>query len=105
MPIWKKVIAQSNLIKHDTGRAYLVKIPKEKRTFWIPKACVRFSGKSDYKMIISYTDDFEFRLSDGNIMDVYEFESYFDLYETPIHKPQELQLSEIGDGVDESLVD
>ncbi len=43
MSEWKKVIAQSNLIKYDTGLAYLIKIPKNKkgRAFWIPSKCVQ----------------------------------------------------------------
>ncbi len=114
MVTWKKVIAQSNLIKYDTGLAYLIKIPKNKkgRAFWIPSKCVQFIRKNDYKMILSYTDYFEFRTNDGKTMSVDEFESYFDKYESyfdeyenPVHRPEALDPSKLTIEIDDTLLD
>jgi hypothetical protein len=59
---WNKIAANSNLIQQDTGRAVLIKVPKTDWLFWHPSKCVRTSGKSGYRMTISFTDSFEFKL-------------------------------------------
>lgn len=59
--MWKQVIANSNLIQTQTDKAVLIKLPKSELMFWHPAKCVRLSGKSDYRMTVSYTDDFKFK--------------------------------------------
>lgn len=60
--MWKSIRTQSNLIQAETGKAYLIKIPKQDWMFWHPAKLVRFEGKSDYLFIFSYTDEFKFKL-------------------------------------------
>ncbi len=59
--MWKNVIANSNLIQHETDKAVLIKLPKSELMFWHPRKCVRTSGKGGYRLTISYTDDFSFK--------------------------------------------
>lgn len=101
--MWKKVIVNSNLIKHETNGAYLIKIPKQNKMFWFPKKCVRFKGKNDYLMVLSYTDGFEFRIKDGKSMCVAEWESFFDIEENERHVPDTLSIDQEVN-VDESLI-
>lgn len=62
MSEWKKVTTNSNLIQHETERAVLIKLPKSEFKFWHPSKCCRTSGKSGYRLSISYTDEFTFRV-------------------------------------------
>lgn len=62
MSEWKTIEANSNLIQHDTGKAVLIKVPNSEFKFWHPAKCVRTSGKSGYRLSISYTDSFDFKL-------------------------------------------
>ena len=104
--MWKKVIANSNLIKHETPRAYLIKIPKEKHRFWFPKNCVHFKGKNDYLMTLSYTDDFEIRFTDNYSMDLEDWvECFGGELENPIYTPPTLNLEDISGDIDETLID
>lgn len=60
--MWKKVIANSNLIQAETPKAVLIKLPKSEFLFWHPAKCVRTDGKGGYRLSISYTDDFKFKI-------------------------------------------
>lgn len=62
MATWKQVIANSNLIQTEIDNAYLIKLPKSELKFWHPKKLVRISGKNGYRMSISFTDSFEFKV-------------------------------------------
>ena len=59
---WHKIIGNSNLIQFETERAYLIRLPKSELMFWHPKKLVRLSGKKSYKMTISYSDEFKFKV-------------------------------------------
>lgn len=61
MSNWKQIIANSNLIQTSTDKAILIKLPKSELMFWHPAKCVRLAGKNNYRMTISYTDDFKFK--------------------------------------------
>lgn len=60
--MWNKVVANSNLIQTETERAVLIKLPKSEFKFWHPRKLVRCSGKSGYRMSISFTEEFTFKL-------------------------------------------
>lgn len=62
MTTWRNVSANSNLIQTKTGKAVLIKLPGSSWLFWHPAKLVRTSGKNDYYMSISFTDDFVFKL-------------------------------------------
>lgn len=89
---WKKVNANSNLVQTQTDRAVLIKLPKSEFKFWHPAKCVRFSGKNNYRMTISYTDEFKFKCFKSGKgkhnfkdkiaemeLDTKEFEKYFNV--------------------------
>jgi hypothetical protein len=61
MTNWIKIKANSNLVQTSTDRAYLIKLPKSELKFWHPAKLVRFAGKSNYLMSISFTDSFIFK--------------------------------------------
>ena len=62
MATWQKIEMNSNSVNASTEKAYLIKVPKEDLYFWHPAKCVRFSGKNNYLMTISFTDEFVFKL-------------------------------------------
>ena len=59
---WKQVTCNSNLIQHESDSAVLIKLPKSEFRFWHPTKCVRTNGKNGYRMTISYTDSFTFKI-------------------------------------------
>tara|TARA_R100000742_G_C4178812_1_gene14627 strand:- start:13 stop:294 length:282 start_codon:yes stop_codon:yes gene_type:complete len=61
MTNWITIKANSNLIQNSTDRAYLIKLPKSELMFWHPSKLVRFRGKKNYLMSISFTDSFIFK--------------------------------------------
>lgn len=90
MTNWKKVNSNSNLIKGYSTNGVLIKIPNEEWLFWHPSKLVRTSGKANYLLTISFTEDFNFKLFkngkgktnkfekiDEMEVDASEFESYF----------------------------
>lgn len=62
MTNWEKITINSNCVKAQTDKAILIKIPKEDLFFWHPTKCVRFSGKNNYLVTFSFTDDFIFKV-------------------------------------------
>lgn len=85
--MWKTIEANSNLIQTQTDKAVLIKLPKTDWTFWHPKKCIKTVGKNRYKLLISYTNDFKFKIFrtskktfqklDESELNVEEFEAYF----------------------------
>lgn len=61
MSAWKNLIGNSNLIQAETAKAYLIKLPKSELMFWHPAKLVKLSGKNNYRMSISYTNEFKFK--------------------------------------------
>ncbi len=59
---WNNLELNSNLVKVDTGKATLIKIPKTKYLFWHPSKLVRTFGKGGYMISIGYTEDFTFKV-------------------------------------------
>ena len=53
----KTVCANSNLIKREKNNKYLIKLPKSDFMFWHPKELVHLSGKNNYLMTISYSEN------------------------------------------------
>lgn len=89
--MWKNLIANSNLVQTDTGRAVLIKVPGTDYVFWHPDKLVRQGGKGGYRMSIGYTDEFKFKLFkpgkgkynqsdkfDEHEIDASEMEKYFE---------------------------
>ncbi len=75
--MWNKIITHSNLIKHETEKAYLIKLPRRNQKFWFPKKLVEFRGEWEGTMILNYCSTMEIRV-DGKIMDIETFVSIFD---------------------------
>ena len=59
--MWIQVKCNSNLIQTTTEKAVLIKLPKSELMFWHPSKCIRVTGKNDYLMTISFTDEFKFK--------------------------------------------
>lgn len=59
---WRSVDGHSSIIQAETTRAVLIKLPKEEWFFWHPAKLVRTSGKNDYRLNVSFTEEFEFKL-------------------------------------------
>jgi hypothetical protein len=89
MATWEQVVANSNLIRARTERAVLIKLPKSELTFWHPRKLVRTSGKSDYRMTIAFTEEFEFKcfregtgfkrqILEERVLTVEQFKKYFE---------------------------
>ena len=67
--MWQKVTMQSNLVKGETERAFLVKLPKSEFMFWYPKKLTSFKGKNDYLMVLTMKEDMELNIfKNGNGM-------------------------------------
>ena len=65
--MWKNINLNSNLIKQETAKAFLIKIPKTKWLFWYPAKLVRFNGKGGYMMSIGFNSDMTFNIfQNGN---------------------------------------
>ena len=60
--MWQKIALQSNLLKWETEKAYLVKLPKSDYTFWYPKKLCKFSGKNNYLIVLNMKDDMEINI-------------------------------------------
>lgn len=62
---WKKQIFNRQNIKAETDKAILVQMPHKSKydgfSFWHPKK-ITWNGAHDYEIIISYTDNFIFKL-------------------------------------------
>lgn len=56
------VNANSNLIRGKTEKAYLIKLPATNLFFWHPKSCSCISGKSNYLLTLSFTEDWVFEV-------------------------------------------
>ena len=91
----KKVSANSNLKKDETGKEYLLKLPKTDYLFMHPIELVSFSGTNDYLMTIHYSEDSQFTifrygkgLTTSNTViekkeiSVAKFEEYFNQHKT-----------------------
>jgi hypothetical protein len=81
---WKNIYINSNLIRYSTGNAYLIGLPKDKRAFWITSKCVHFVYTRDDIISIGYTDEFNFKLSDGTFLTAKEFEEIFEKMDSNI---------------------
>jgi hypothetical protein len=61
MKNWIQVNCNSNLIQTQTEKATLIKLPKSELMFWHPTKLIRTTGKKNYLMTISFTEDFSFK--------------------------------------------
>lgn len=61
MSDWHQFDAPSSLVVTTTDSAVLIGLPKSKLQFWHPLKMVRFSGKSNYRMTISYPSNWTFK--------------------------------------------
>ena len=52
----------SNAIKCETDKSYLIKIPKKDEAFWYPKKFVNFKGKSGHRMLVWFGDTFKVKI-------------------------------------------
>lgn len=59
---WQTFTMNSNSIQTTTDRAVLIKAVGSDFVFWVPKKCVRFSGKNNYLITVSFTETFNFVL-------------------------------------------
>lgn len=82
--IWKNIYINSNLIRYATNRAYLIGLPGKKEAFWITFKCVHFVYNRDDVISIGYTDEFNFKLSDGTFLTAKEFEEIFEKMDSNI---------------------
>ena len=60
--MWENIKLNSNLIQGETGRAYLIKVPKQDWLFWYPSKLVRIMGKNGYLMSLGLNSDMTFKL-------------------------------------------
>lgn len=52
-----KIVINSNAIKYETNKAYLIKLPKENVLFWISQKCVYPDG---YKATIYINEHYDY---------------------------------------------
>lgn len=57
---WQTITCNSNLVRHSTGKAVLIKIPKTELCFWHPTKLIRFHGKNNYLIDIRFNGGFKF---------------------------------------------
>lgn len=73
MATWHKLILNVQNIEAETERAVLIRMPHcsdyNGFKFWHPKRLVRESGGNSHLLILSFTDDFEFKLNKSEIID------------------------------------
>jgi hypothetical protein len=62
MAEWQTVTANSNLIQHESDHSVLIKLPGSKLKFWHPKKLVRQSGRGGYRITISFTGEWTFKV-------------------------------------------
>lgn len=60
--MWNNITINSNCVQENTGKAILVKVPKQEWLVWIPLKLAKFSGKNDYLCKLSINDEFEYSL-------------------------------------------
>lgn len=116
--LWRSVEGHSSLIQAQTERAVLIKLPKEDWLFWHPAKLVRTAGKNGYRLSVSFTEEFEFKLFKNgkgkwnklskiseNTISAREFESYWGEmpHDKKVDAPQSLENEEVE--VDNELVD
>lgn len=81
-------------IKAETEKAMLIKAPKSRRCFWIPKSLIRFSRKV-YSFAIF--DDFTYRTEKGELFTASEITDLFgDHIRTNYYnKPEKLEAKHV----------
>jgi hypothetical protein len=72
--VWHKLYFNCQNIERRTNRAVLVKCPKRStlkgKLFWHPAKFVRVVGGGGYSLSLSFTDNWEFRTTDGETLTV-----------------------------------
>lgn len=76
-----RILINANQVKYDTGKAFLITIPRTKGwKFWIPAKLV-YSNRDGHSKSVYIPDDMEIHCVDGNKkfeIDTEQLVSYFD---------------------------
>lgn len=111
---WQSLIFNSQNIEKETARAVLIKLPHSSKfdgwSFWHPKKLIKDAGGKGYFLSLSYTDDWEFKISKGKDLKVitpkdieeafnrgheaFEFAIENTKPYNPIHTPDQLPLND-----------
>ena len=66
MTSWNKISVNSSLIKHETDKAVLIRMPKKSAysgyAFWHPAKLCDLSGKGSYMLSFRFSDEWSFNL-------------------------------------------
>lgn len=75
-----KVLINANQVKYNTGKAFLITIPRTEWKFWMPAKLV-YSNRDGHSKSVYIPDDMEIHCVDGNKkfeIDAEQLASYFD---------------------------